>query len=59
MQQNIAYELGDIVPVVVGNFSTRGCWLQRPVEGDLRGKQRFFKRASSRRATNKLRMFRP
>ena len=42
-----------------GNFSTRGCWLQMPVEGDLRGKQRFFKRASSRRATNKLRTFRP
>ena len=42
-----------------GNFSNRSCWLQRPVEGDLRGKQRFFKRASSGRATNKLRTFRP
>ena len=29
----VFYELGDIVPV--GNFSTRGCWLQRPVQGDL------------------------
>ena len=27
----VFYELGDIV----GNFSTRGCWLQRPVQGDL------------------------
>ena len=56
MQQNIAYELGDIVQVI---SPLRGCWLRRPVEGDLRGKQRFFKRASSRRATNKLRTFRP
>ena len=49
-------ELGDIVQVISPPevAGSRG-----QVEGDLRGKQRFFKRASSRRATNKLRTLRP
>ena len=31
----VFYELDDIVTICTGNFSTRGCWLQRPVQGDL------------------------